>query len=482
MIYQFDFLKQNQPPKIVIIGSGPAGVTLSVKLAELGIPSLILEAGGEQWSELAHDTSKGKTIGNEYFDLDFSRLKFFGGSSNHWTGVCRHLDEVDFETREDINGHIGWPINKSDLDPFHAEARHILELPDPMEEDTISADLKEIQFSLSPPVRFAQKYSGFFKSSDKASVCLNTYVTSVEARGGRIVKVNVAGPSKEELSVDVDTIIFCGGGIENSRLLLWSNAVSAEPVVANTNSLGRYWFEHPHNEAGEARILRFPYRYRLPWNMAFFAPSPEAMRKYNILNACLRLRRQFAPLKNAVHNLACVMEPLDQKSVNLLGKELGCTNSIEMVWEQEPREQNRIELSTTEKDVFGVPRPVLFWKRSALDYRTPKVLMELMGKHLASNDYGLLRCYEHMIEEGNYPSSPWVAGCHHMGGTRMAANPSQGVVDSNLKIFGLANGYVLGSSVFATGGHANPTFTIVQLALRMAGHLSGRKAELINSF
>ena len=53
----------------------------------------------------------------------------------------------------------------------------------------------------------------------------------------------------------------------------------------------------------------------------------------------------------------------------------------------------------------------------------------------------------------------------------MAKTPEDGVVDENARVFGLSNLYVAGSSVFSTGGHANPTLTIVALAIRLADHL-----------
>jgi choline dehydrogenase-like flavoprotein len=62
-------------------------------------------------------------------------------------------------------------------------------------------------------------------------------------------------------------------------------------------------------------------------------------------------------------------------------------------------------------------------------------------------------------------------GGHHMGATRMAAAPSAGVVDPNCAVFGLPNLFVASASVFPTSGHANPTLTIVALAIRLAGHL-----------
>jgi len=60
---------------------------------------------------------------------------------------------------------------------------------------------------------------------------------------------------------------------------------------------------------------------------------------------------------------------------------------------------------------------------------------------------------------------------HHMGTTRMAASAEAGVVDSHCRVHGLANLCIAGSSVFPTGGFANPTLTIVALALRLADHL-----------
>jgi len=45
------------------------------------------------------------------------------------------------------------------------------------------------------------------------------------------------------------------------------------------------------------------------------------------------------------------------------------------------------------------------------------------------------------------------------------------VVDADGRVHGLANLFVAGSSVFPTGGAANPTFTLVALSLRLAEHL-----------
>jgi choline dehydrogenase-like flavoprotein len=63
-------------------------------------------------------------------------------------------------------------------------------------------------------------------------------------------------------------------------------------------------------------------------------------------------------------------------------------------------------------------------------------------------------------------------GCwHHMGTTRMHADPRQGVVDAQCRVHGIENLFIAGSSVFPTCGADMPTITIVALALRLAEHI-----------
>jgi choline dehydrogenase-like flavoprotein len=63
------------------------------------------------------------------------------------------------------------------------------------------------------------------------------------------------------------------------------------------------------------------------------------------------------------------------------------------------------------------------------------------------------------------------SAAHHLGTVRMADSPERGVVDANLRVFGIDNLYVCDASVFATAGSVNPSLTITALALRLAAHL-----------
>ena len=84
-----------------------------------------------------------------------------------------------------------------------------------------------------------------------------------------------------------------------------------------------------------------------------------------------------------------------------------------------------------------------------------------------------------MEDDGDFPELPGtMGGPHHMGTTRMSPSPRTGVVDGDLRDFGIDNLYIADSSVFPTFGHANPTVMIVQLSLRLADHLNEKLRKL----
>jgi choline dehydrogenase-like flavoprotein len=70
----------------------------------------------------------------------------------------------------------------------------------------------------------------------------------------------------------------------------------------------------------------------------------------------------------------------------------------------------------------------------------------------------------------------FVDNFHHMGGTRMASSALEGVVDPNLRLFGTRNAYVCSTSVFPASGFANPTHTLLALAIRLGFHLKNLPA------
>jgi hypothetical protein len=136
--------------------------------------------------------------------------------------------------------------------------------------------------------------------------------------------------------------------------------------------------------------------------------------------------------------------------------------------EQSPNPDSRITLSD-DLDALGMRRARLDWRTLPLDRKAIRLMAAL-----AAGEFQRLGL-------GRVTKAPWldneqwpadlVGGPHHMGTTRMSDDDSSGVVDRNCRIHGLHGLYVAGSSVFPTGGHANPTLTIIALALRLGEHI-----------
>ena len=146
-------------PRIGIIGAGPAGISIAHKLGKANIPTVIFEAGGNDYSDESQDFYKGKVIGDPYFDLDATRLRFLGGSSNHWAGWCRVLEAHDFLPKPYVP-HTGWPITRAAIEPFLPEAFEILGIQPFATDVPISPDMLQFDLIKSDHVHFGEKFQG----------------------------------------------------------------------------------------------------------------------------------------------------------------------------------------------------------------------------------------------------------------------------------------------------------------------------------
>src|SRR5262245_41702597 len=97
-----------------VIGAGPAGITCARALAAKNRRVLLIEGGEREASEQSQTLYEGETEGDRYFQLEAARLRYFGGTSNHWAGWCRPLEAFDFEGK--TPQRVGrWPIGRSDI-------------------------------------------------------------------------------------------------------------------------------------------------------------------------------------------------------------------------------------------------------------------------------------------------------------------------------------------------------------------------------
>src|SRR5580698_3061159 len=176
---------------ICIVGTGPAGLSMALQWDHTPYKVILLEGGGLDYDDQVQDLYAGQSTGQKYYPLKSTRLHYFGGTSNHWSGYCAPYDPLDFEKRDWIP-HSGWPIKRADLDPYYAKAQSILDLgpyeydvdywqkQDPelrsLLPDNPSVWNKVWQFS--PPTRLAKKYGPQIMASK--NIHLYTYANLVD--------------------------------------------------------------------------------------------------------------------------------------------------------------------------------------------------------------------------------------------------------------------------------------------------------------
>jgi choline dehydrogenase-like flavoprotein len=482
---------------VCVVGAGPAGITLARQLAATGATVALMEAGGLEISEESQDVYRGSNLGQEYFDLDVSRLRYFGGTSNHWGGWTRALEAVDFRPRPWVP-RSGWPIAQLELDPYRSEVDAILDVPSASEAPDLPMrqsgyDFHRFQFRFSPPTRFGEKYRTEIEASPAIALVLNANLVDLrldEALAtvtGAVLKSY--DPADPGFTVRARAYALCTGGIENARLLLNFTSQVPEGIGNRSGWVGRCFADHPHFLIAEC-VLRV-----LVLEREFYAPTELFMEEHRCLNFGLRLeprwiwpydlpalgRSEMAPEEFNILLNRLVRDPFVDRSLTerlVLPQPTGQTAVVRIAQEAVPNPDSRVTLGA-ERDAFGLRRVALEWRISEADVETMRTAVMAFGRHLAEQDIGRLRVADWLLADP--PAFPGVAddevgGKHHMGTTRMAADRRQGVVDGDCRVHGTTNLFVGGSSVFPTTGHCNPTYTLVQLALRLGEHLKARFA------
>ncbi|MGC3939094.1 GMC oxidoreductase [Roseobacter sp. EG26] len=462
-----------------MIGAGAAGISLSQKLRSRGQTVLLAEGGGEDWEDDSQAIYQGSVEGDEYFDIETARLRFFGGTTNHWGGMCRPLEELDFQAKPGFP-LTEWPISRSDLDPFLDEAREVVEIPEFPDDSALEGtdDLRRVHFVFSQPVRFAEKYREPFSSDPGIDVLLHANAQEAMLDDQKITSVRFENYSGHSVVVKADAFVLACGGIENNRILLQWNRDHNNGLGNKNDLVGRYWMEHLTQTIGEVAFCEGTSfgddDVYLPFSRSrlYVAPTQRFMTENGLLNCRIRLDRD---------------PDMDCTPPSWIAKLLGTAPEVpaRIAWlrsssEQEPVFENRVTLSS-DVDRFGNPRAKLHWRRSDLDRRTFREPALALGQFFAEktkvrmrlDDWVLSSELEFSCEGGGHCPG----GYHHMGGTRMAASPETGVVDLNAQVFGSDNLFCAGSSVFPSGGFCNPTFSIVQLSLRLGDYLADRNLK-----
>ena len=243
---------------ICIIGAGAAGISLAREFIGSSLRVCILESGGFEYDDDTQTLFEGENIGFPYYDLKSLRLRFFGGTTNHWAGACRPLDAIDFEKRDWVP-HSGWPFSKTELDPYYEKAHVLCELgPYDYDPGTWESDesprlpinderVNTAMFQISPPTRFGSVYRAELKNAQNITTYLNANVIDIETsqQGDRVQRVAVTTHDQSvSFTVNAKQIVLATGAIENARVLLACNKQVAAGLGNQHDLVGRYFMEH----------------------------------------------------------------------------------------------------------------------------------------------------------------------------------------------------------------------------------------------
>lgn len=511
---------------VCIVGAGAAGITLARRLVSLGIDVLILESGAADYEKPLQDLGAGESIGSPYYRLDQSRLRLFGGTTAVWGGRVVQLDAIDFERRPWI-AHSGWPFGKQTLESYYAESQRALDLEAGSTDERLWRELGLSEPGFDPSVlrtnffQFDEQFERFtlrrcedLVQSPKVRILLRATAVEFCANGAgtAVEAVRIGNLQGGRGLVRARIFVLAAGGLETPRILLASTAAQPRGLGNGEDLVGRFFMEHPHARTGRVlpwrlwrllHLLPRSHRRRGLRYSALVRPSEVLQEKEAILNSSYTLtvrrhpgrslppgRRLFDAIKWKV--------PHDHRGRSAwwahrrAKQRLAERAGIYLRWlrvvtdqrglyvvtraEQSPNPDSRVRL-TNERDALGMPRIALDWRLLEIDKRSLAVSMAALDRELQRLSLGRVEPSPWLAD----PDVPWqidplisnhpIGGYHHMGTTRMAASPRCGVVDSDCRVHGLGNLYIAGSSVFPTSGWANPTLTILALALRLGDHL-----------
>jgi choline dehydrogenase-like flavoprotein len=376
------------------------------------------------------------------------------------------------------------------------------------------------------PTNFGTRYRKKIEESPNVKAVLGARCLRLLKAGGedRIAAAEIVDRAGRRHCVQARTFVLATGGIEVPRLLFLSDA-AGKGFGNQGDALGRYYMCHFENTVGRIvpKASKVAFEFERTTDGVYCRRqlrfTPEALQRHRLLNMAFRLHfpnysdashgssvmsgiylaksmlipeyRSIlqhnadsppAPMTAHLRNVALGLPQLLKFGgdwlfkIQLAQRKLPYTlvpnadgsYPLEFNSEQIPLASNRVTLSD-EVDRHGLRRVQVAWRVSDEEadaaFRGFLLLRESLNRSGACE----LQFDDTQLRERLAKSMP--LGGHHVGTARMAASPNNGVVDENCAVFGLPNLFIASSAVFPTSSHANPTLTIVAVAVRLATHL-----------
>ena len=515
---------------VCVVGSGLAGLALAREFLGRGARVAVLEAGGARPTRRSQALYSGEQGDVPDHPLTHSRFRAYGGSGTRWTGQCVPLEPIDFERRESMPLS-GWPFGRDALEDAYRRAGELFGLGERAfdvettrrhggpGEAIAGGELEESVIRFARPHDLGAMLKDDLAASGNVRVYLNAALEQLETDEPvrRVTAARALTPKGSRLRCRARSYVLACGGVENARLLLASDERASAGLGNEHDLVGRHYMDHPYLTTGYWRpaagvrgeglhvIDGFERVARSRGAHAVYTLA-ERVRRREGLNACvgyfIRLpaheieAARFSPGGQLPVQLEEMLRGRRFADRDHLARLLRCPSgtrglyaraaagtlarrvralvlpdhrlALRMVVETTPCPESRVTLART-RDANGVRRARVDWRVESGDWRGVERFRTTLAANLERRGLGAL-VDDRRTDAAGWPLS-MSGGKHPTGTTRMDADPRRGVVDEHCRVHSLSNLHVAGSSVFPTAGWANPTLTIVALAIRLADRL-----------
>lgn len=395
--------------------------------------------------------------------------------------------------------------------------------------ETFSSDTLE-RFSI--PTHFGERYEQALRNGP-VRVVLNANLCELahSSLGAPVGPAQVRTLKGVTLTVQARSYVLAAGGLETARLLLASPGVSGRGIGNTHDVVGRYYMCHLAGTIGEVDLsvagtewhgyemsdegiycrrrlaLRAPAQHRLHagnFVARLHHPRiPDPGHGNGILSA-LYLARPIVPYEYAKRLYGDTPGSLSLWLAHLRNVVIGAPATAAFLWhwatrrtlaarkfpsiivrprnhrysldfhaEQEPNPESRVTLGT-EVDALGMRKLHVQWRYTPQDVTTVQVSLAALAQALKDSGVGQFHYDPQQVETEMTRYGAY--GGHHIGTARMGTDPRESVVDADCRVHEASNLYVASAAVLPTSSQANPTLTIVAMALRLAAHLRDRYA------
>lgn len=483
---------------IVVVGSGIAGAEVAVRLARAGRDVMVLESGREEFDPaiqalndlvfegkphraMAPDASYHRYLPPSLRGV--SRVRQFGGTSNVWTGKWLRFEPGDLTRREWIPGS-GWPIPYEELLQHYRSVERDYGFADiDVEaarlrrsgiEDEIARDGLSLRsfYWEREPTRTAVRFGTEMRTSTNLRVLLGATVGEIcTTHGGDVHGVEVRELGGGTRTVSTDTVVLAAGALETARILLASTRGHPGGLGNEHDLVGRFFSDHLKTDDAWLEpgplLARFASEFQRDPKPRFclaLSLDDTTKRRERLLEHQMYFKPVYEGRRQRVRStLSRKRRPRDG-----IGSVAGY--QVKLASEQTPNRDSRLFLGA-DRDAMGQRVAHLDWHFTDDDHRSVSRTADLLTERLATAGVGRLDLGTERLTVERMTDA-----AHHMGTTRMALRPDDGVVDTDCRVFGTNGVYVAGSAVFPCGPGYSPTLTILALAHRLADHLRRRGA------